>query len=133
MSKTTLPSGAVLDITLLPFEIAWEISQNVTKELGKLEIDPSVLSLFNKPKGEDIALSELFSLKNPLCAVLSNQVFIDCAKTCFTKCTYKSLRIDQDTWESVDARGDFISAVYCVLLENISPFFKNLDSFLPKK
>jgi hypothetical protein len=117
----------------MPFETAWDVSQNVTKELGKLDIDSSALNLFNKPKDADVDLADLFSLKNPICAVLSNRVLVDCAKTCFTKCTYKSLRIDQDTWESEEARSDFIPAVYYVLLENLSPFFKNLTSFLPTK
>ena len=131
--KVNLPSGKILDITIMPFEIAWEISQNVTKELGKLNLNPDALKLFNKPKGSDIEIEELFSLKDPLCAILSNSVFIDCAKTCFMKCTYNSLRIDQDTWESEEARADFILVVYYVLVNNLSPFFKHLGSFLPTK
>lgn len=131
--KITLPSGASLDITIMPFETSWGVSQAVIKELGRLEVDSSVLDVFKKDRNAEIDLAELFSLKNPICAVLSNPVFVEAAKTCFVKCTYKSMRINEDTFEDQGSRGDFIPAVYYVLLENISPFFTNLTSVFSTK
>jgi hypothetical protein len=131
--KINLPSGSILDVTLMPFEIAWEVSQAVLKEVKKLDIETAALDLFNRPKEADVGIGDLLKLKDPICEVLSNPVFVENAKKCFVKCTYKSLRIDDDTFESVEARGDFIHIVYHVLSTNISPFFKSLDSFLPKK
>jgi len=48
--KIKLPSGAVLDVTLMPFETAWEVCQLVTKEIEKLSIDPKVMNFFPEMK-----------------------------------------------------------------------------------
>lgn len=124
--KINLPSGAVLDITLMPFERAWEISQTVIKEIEKIDADIGFLL-----RGE-FDPSELIKLKGPICSLLSNRVIVNMAKECFVKCAINGLRIDDQTFETPSMRGDFIFAAFHVLVENISPFFKNLGSFFTK-
>jgi hypothetical protein len=131
--KITLPSGAVLDITLMPFKTAWAVSQTVIKELGRLEVDTSILSLFKNERDYNVSLADILSLKSPVCAILSNKIIEEEAITCFTKCTYKGLRITEDTFEAEESRGDYIYACFHVLSSNLSPFFTSLTSFLPKK
>ena len=131
--KITLPSGAILDITLMPFETAWEVSQMVTKEIEKLAIDPSVMHMFSRDEKTDVNLSEIFNLKGPICSILANPVLVDAAKICFFKCTYNDVRIDKNTFEKVECRSDFIPAIYFVLKENLSPFFGSLLSFFTTK
>ena len=49
--KYTLPSGAELEVTLLDFEPAFEISQIVTKFVGLLDIDLKSLEVEKSERG----------------------------------------------------------------------------------
>jgi hypothetical protein len=124
MSKTTLPSGAVLDITLLPFEEAWGVSQSITKEIERIDFDIKSINW------QEFKMSNVVNLKNPICAILSSQIVIEAAKVCFKRCTYNGLKIDSQTFEKREHRSDFLPVVFHVLKENISPFFENLFSSL---
>lgn len=124
MAKITLPSGAVLDITLLPFEEAWGVSQTITKEIERINFDIGSFSL------KEFVMSDIVNLKNPICAILSSKSIIDAAKICFKRATYNGLKIDSQTFENRDARPDFLPVVFYVIKENVSPFFENLLSSL---
>jgi hypothetical protein len=124
MSKTTLPSGAVLDITLLPFEEAWGVSQSITKEIERIDFDIKSINW------QEFKMSNVVNLKNPICAILSSQIVIEAAKVCFKRCTYNGLKIDSQTFEKREHRSDFLPVVFHVLKENISPFFENIFSSL---
>lgn len=126
MSKITLDSGAVLDITLLPFEEAWGVCQTLTKELEKIQFDPRSINF------SDFQATDIINLKSPICAILSSQAVLECAKTCFKRCTYNGLKIDSQTFEKRELRADFLPVVFQVLKENVSPFFENLLSSLKK-
>lgn len=124
MSKITLPSNAVIDITLLPFEEAWGVSQSITKEIERIDFDIKSINW------AEFKMTNIVNLKNPICAILSSQVVIDAAKVCFKRVTYNGLKIDSQTFEKREARADFLPVVFYVLKENISPFFENLFSSL---
>lgn len=124
MSKITLPSGAVIDITLLPFEEAWGVSQSITKEIERIDFD------IKSVNWQEFQMSNVLNLKNPICAILSSTVVVDAAKICFKRVTYNGLKIDSQTFEKRESRSDFLPVVFYVLKENISPFFENLFSSL---
>jgi len=125
--KKDLPSGAVLEIFLLPFSDAWNVSQNISSVLEKLNIDLKELAKeVNTP-------ADFLALKGPILALLSNKEVFEEANKCFKLCVYNKLKIDKDTFESKESRGDFIACVFFALSENIAPFFVNLVSFLAKK
>lgn len=128
--KIILSSGAKLEITPLPYLKAWSVSQIVIKEVEKIGLDPKDLKSidFNNPMAADV-----LNFKNPLCAVLASESILEAAKTCMERCTYNGLRIDDDTFERIEARQDFLPVVFSVLKENISPFFANLFSYFTKK
>lgn len=128
MQKITLDTGAVLDITLLPFWEAWAVSRIVLRELKKLDVNDFKGISFEKPTAED-----MLNFKTPLCAILASEELLEAAKTCFKKCTYNGLKIDADTFEKKDARRDFIMCCYHVIWENISPFFESLVSLFKAK
>lgn len=125
--KITLPSGAILDITLLPFEEAWTVVQTITKVLEGIHIDLKEVDFAN------IGATDVFNLKSPICAVLSNKDIIDAARICFKRTLYNGIKIDGHTFETKDSRKDFLPVVYHVIKENISPFFANLLSLLGTK
>lgn len=124
MIKTTLPSGSILEITLLPFEEAWGVSQMITKEIEKIDFDIKSIDWTS------FHMTNVVNLKNPICAILSSKEIIDAAKICFKRATYNGLKIDSQTFEKREYRADFLPAVFHILRENISPFFENLFSSL---
>jgi len=127
MIKVSMPSGSVLDITLLPYEKAWGVCQTITRTIEKLDIDLKGIN----PK--DWKGTDLLNLKGPLCNILSSNEIIEAGKVCFERCTYNGLRIDSMTFENRDNRRDFIPAIFHSLKENVTPFFENLLSFLQTK
>jgi hypothetical protein len=124
--KIDLPTGAVLDITLLPYEQAWDISQRITKVLETIDIDIKSID-FKNP-----TYSDVIGFKGPLFNILSSKEVLEAAKICLTRCTYNGLKIDSMTFESKESRKNFLPVMYHVLKENISPFFEGLISFLSK-
>lgn len=124
--KINLQSGAVLDITLLPYEEAWDISQRITKVLETIDIDIKAID-FKNP-----SYSDVIGFKGPLFNILSSKEVLEAAKICLTRCTYNGLKIDSMTFEARESRKDFLPVMYHVLKENISPFFEGLISFLSK-
>lgn len=125
MEKITLPSGAELQISLLPFEEAWDVCQTVTKVLEGLNINFNDLEI-SKP-------SDMFQLKTPLMQLLSNKQIIEAARICFKRSLYNNIKIDMGTFETPSARGDFLFVCWYCLYHNIAPFFSNLISFLNQK
>jgi hypothetical protein len=128
MPKITLETGSILDITLLPFWEAWEISRVVINELKKLDVED-----FKGIDFEHINVNDMLNLKTPLCSILASKELIEASKTCFKKCTYNGLRINDDTFENKEARQDFIIVCYHAIWENISPFFGSLASLFKTK
>jgi len=124
--KIDLPTGAVLDITLLPYEQAWDISQRITKVLETIDIDIKSID-FKNP-----TYSDVIGFKGPLFNILSSKEVLEAAKICLTRCTYNGLKIDSMTFESKESRKNFLPVMYHVLKENIAPFFEGLISFLSK-
>jgi hypothetical protein len=124
--KVKLPSGAELDITLLPYEEAWDIQAVVAAVLERMQIDLKGLDLQN------LLATDMIQFKGPILHLLSSKEVKDAAQKCFVKCTYANRRIDSQTFEPKAARGDFIPAMFHALKENISPFFGGLLSLLTK-
>ena len=127
IDKINLPSGAVLDITLLPFEEAWKVCQIITRVVEKINVDLSQVDL------RQLGVADVMNFKGPLCALLASQDVIDSAKICFKRCTHNGLKIDGQTFDKAEFRADFLPAVYHAIRENIAPFFANLLSYLGKK
>jgi|SRR5215217_2733933 len=112
-----LPSGAKLRIQIAPFAVAKKLYQVVAKEAKGIEYDHNKTEVGTVVK--DLVLSAFSSEE------------IDAALwACLTSCTYdgsgKELRVDQHTFESIDARQDYIKACIEVAKDNIGPFAKSL-------
>lgn len=124
MVKHKLPSGAQFEIHALSFEKAWEITQIVLKEFESVKLDLKSTD-FKELMGMDV-----FALKGPICGILSSQTMVAAAKKCFAHCLYNNARIDENTFDSSEARGDFIFCCFYALKENVYPFFASLISSL---
>lgn len=110
--EVTLPSGKVLSITLAPFEDAKELQQALLEEVKTLSVDPT---------GN---MADLY--KDLFCAGFSSKKVEKALMKCMNRVTYDGVRIDKDTWEPEEARGDYMPTCVEVGKANILPFLKSL-------
>jgi len=122
-AKYTLPSGIAFEVTPLPYEDAWGVTQSFFAVVEKLNIDLQGLDL------SALSSVDVLKFKGPICSVLASNDCLKAAKTCFSRCLYNNLKIDASTFESKQARGDFLFACFYALKENIAPFFETALSF----
>jgi hypothetical protein len=114
MNKSVqLPSGAKLVITVSPFAVSRALYQALLEELKGLKLDP---------KAEiDVNL-----WKDLFCSALSSKKIEACLEECMKRATYNGRKIDSDTFEPVEARGDYFDVCFEVAKENVLPFAKSL-------
>lgn len=113
--KIKLVSGKELDITLAPFEDSKSLYAACAEEVKGLKVDPDQSVDINFLK--DIFLTGIFSKKIEQALV-----------KCMSRATYAGLKIDKDTFEEEEARGDYMQVCFEVARANISPFTKNLSA-----
>ena len=111
--KTALPSGAELEVTMSPFKIAKALYMAVADEMKALKLDPK-------------AEVDVNFWKDLMCTGVASKRIEEALAECMKRCTYKGLKITDDTWEPVEARGDYLQACFEVAKENILPFTKDL-------
>lgn len=115
VKEVKLPSGAILKLRPAAFAISKALYQAVLDEVKGL-------SIFGKPDVE--MYKELF------CYGFSSKKIESCLWECFKVCQYcdgrGELKVDQDTFESLSARDDYMTVCMEVAKENISPFVKSL-------
>lgn len=116
MREVKLPSGAVLKIQAAPFMAAKALYQAILKELRTVT--------FNSE------LESMSVLKDVFCSGFSSLEIERCLGECLKRCTYNAngteLKIDNDTFEPVDARQDYMTVCIEVAKENVGPFVKSL-------
>jgi hypothetical protein len=124
MERIDLPSGAVLEVDLLSYEKGWKVMQKLSKAFESLDIDLKGVD-FKKLSEQDV-----LRFKNPICHLLADDKILEATKECFTKCLYNNQRIDSSTFDSKEARKDFVFAAFHALRCNLEPFFEGLVSSL---
>lgn len=112
MKEITLPSGAILKINLAPFADAKGLYQSLLEELKSVEL--------NSKK----EITEV--IKDMACLAFSSKKIEAAIWKCFEKCLYNDMKIDKDTFEPMEARGDYMVVCVEVAKENVLPFAKNL-------
>jgi len=113
MKEVTLPSGKLLQINVAPFLDSKALYQAFLEEVKFLEV-----------KGTDQIDFNL--LKQLVCVSLSSKKIELALEKCLVRALYDGRIISSSTWESVDARGDYIQACVEVAKENVLPFLKSL-------
>ena len=116
MREVKLPSGAILKINLAPFAESKALYQAVLSEGKGIELS--------------IATDTVTLYKQFFCVGFSSPEIERCLWKCMERCTYNGgkgdLKIDEDTFEPVEARDDYMSVCIEVGKENILPFMKSL-------
>jgi len=114
MIKKELPSGAKLEINLAPFADANALYKAAAKELKSIKVSPE-MDVFDANFIKDIG-----------CSLICSDEITNAVMVCVKRCTYNGLKIDSDTFESEEARGDYTSVLLEVAKENLIPFLKGL-------
>lgn len=116
MKEVKLPSGAVLKITPSPFAVSKALYQAVLREAKGISVSAKT------------ELGNVF--KDLFCTGFSSPEIEVCLWKCFERCTYNSgngdIKIDENTFEPVNAREDYTPVCMEVARENILPFGKSL-------
>lgn len=112
MKEVVLPSGRKLSVQPAPFKEAKALYQALATEFLRADID-----------GE----AELANLiKNVMCLAISSPRVEAALEPCLRRCTYNSLRISEESFESEEAREDYLDICIEVSKENLTPFTKSL-------
>lgn len=114
--EVTLPSGAKLKIGLAPFAEAKALYQALLRELRVI------------PFSAKTDMAGLY--KDLFCAGFASDEVEKALWVCFKRCQYcdkrGDLKIDDQTFEPVEAREDYLTACMEVAKENTLPFVKSL-------
>lgn len=107
-----MPSGAILKVQVAPFADAKDLYQALLRDLKHIEVSTKV---------------EIASLYRDLfCHGFSSQGIESTLWTCFARCTLDGSKIDKDTFEPVERRGDYVQVCIEVAKANVFPFVKSL-------
>lgn len=121
MIKYVLPSGDEFNITPLPFDESWEISQNILHEIKDLNINLEGVDF------ESIKDADVIRFMGPICHILSSHNIRDKVIQCFKRCNINGQKVGFE-----EKRGDYVFAAFYALKENVYPFFENLATIFQK-
>ena len=122
----SLPSGASLEIQIAPFATSHKLWQTIARELTRVEFT------FDMSAIEDASARDFNSLKNAVFQVLQSDAVDAAMRDCAKRCLYNHQRITDSTFDSVEARADYLPVAWEVTLANIRPFANSLLSLLSK-
>lgn len=118
--KVSLPSGAVLEMTVAPFLEGRRLLSAVSACIKSVKVDASL--------GD---ASNLNSLKDVFLSCLTSKDVEDALLECMKRCTYNGQRITSwDIFEDMKAREDYMTICVEVAKFNLAPFTKNLLQLL---
>ena len=114
--EVKMPSGALLRIQPAPFKASKALYQAILVELKGITLDLK---------------SELASLyKDLLCTAFSSPAveaaIWECMKSCILEKAGIKSKVAEASFESIDARGDYLIACMEVAKDNIAPFMRSL-------
>ena len=116
MKEIDLPSGAKLKLGVVPFEFSKALFQAILEEAKALSLASSM------------EMADVY--KSLFCIGFSSKKIEACLWKCFEKVIYEDkrgpLKIDKDTFEPVENRGDYMAVCLAVTKDNIDPFVKGL-------
>lgn len=127
--KMTLKSGATLDVTRSPFEICHRLFKTVIKELKSvdLELGQNLGSTFSL----DLTDKTLNTAKNAIFTLLSSQEIEDVLWECFGRVLYNNKKLTKNLFDEEKAMEDYLEIAKEVLVFNLTPFQKSLESLFP--
>ncbi len=112
MREVELPSGAVLKVQPSTFANSKALYQAMLTVLHDVKVELA-------PNAADL-------IKDVFCRGFSSKPIESALWKCFPSCLYGLSKISEETFEPVEARGDYTKVCMEVARENVDPFFKSL-------
>src|ERR1700689_2524355 len=119
MEIKTLASGAVLEMTMAPFEDGHRLLKAVSKEIENTKINAG--------------MQDIEAIKNLMMRAIYSEDIDRALAPCLTRCKYNkqplSIKLFADETiaddEKVRRRGDYLPVIKEVLMFNLTPFFSS--------
>lgn len=121
MLKFQLQSGSQIEINLASVEAALHLYRTLMWECQKAGLDITI--------ADDTTIAGI--LQNNIKAILNilgSEIVLDAIKGCCDKVLYNKERFNMEIFEDEKARADFFPLMILVGVENLRPFFPNLNS-----
>jgi hypothetical protein len=131
--KKTLKSGATLDITRSPFVIGHKLFKTILTEMKGVHLQlglkdgQSIGSLFDLEMTDEA----INTAKNGILTLMSSQDIEDVLWECMPRVLYNNKKIDLNLFEDDRAAEDFLEIFKEVMVVNLAPFRKSLESLFP--
>ena len=128
MYTITGVNGAEIKIDVAPFKDAIALKNVVFGSLAETGIDISSLDLKTLNLKTEIDQNVIDTIMKPLLKVDSSPEFYFAIFKCMNRCLYNGSKITEETFEPIEARGDYYLILLEVLKANLLPFIKELVS-----
>lgn len=113
--KVALPSGAELEMTMLPFQEGRKLYKAITRALKDVHVDMNM------------EIQDLNALKDALIEITTNKEVEDEVLNALKRCTYNNERVlSWDFFDPLDKRQDYFSVCWEVVKFNLYPFASRL-------
>lgn len=127
--KKVLDSGSTLEITRSPFALSHRLFKATMKELGHVDLNfgvqgKSVKDVFKMDVNDQV----INTIKNTLAKLLCSEEIEAILWLCFERALYNDQKITKDIFENETAAGDFLEISKEVMVYNLIPFSKGLQS-----
>lgn len=124
MNETlTLKSGVELQLQIASFSVANKLFQTVVNEIRSVDI-----RLENVKSFQDLISGDLNGVKNILLQIAGSKTVEMALHECMGVCLYKGQKLNPKvSFESKDARQDYLPVAWEVMKFNLSPFFAGID------
>lgn len=117
----TLKSGATLTIGIAPFLAGTKLIRTISRELALVKVD------FDLDTLNGVGAKDISTLKNALFTLLASEAVEHAIMECAKKSLYNGQGITAGTFESEEARPDYLPVMAEVVKANLRPFFSGLD------
>ena len=124
----TLKSGRQLLLGLAPFSVGTKLFKAVLAEVRSVEIDATKMDLNMELNLTKLDPKLIGTVKNLLCEIAGSDAVEAAVFECMSRCTLAGIKIDRTTFESAEAREDYLPVVVEVMKFNLAPFFRGLAS-----
>ena len=128
--KKTLPSGAILEVTLASFEEGNALMKAVVKEVESLKISLGEFSFKGFDINSEMSNEMINTVKNYAARMISSEEIEVCLWKCIGRARYDNQPITKDLFEKSERRVDYLIIMKEVMVYNLAPFFSGLGSLL---
>jgi hypothetical protein len=129
MKELTGNNGAKIKIGVAPFKDSMALKNAIFAEFTKGGLDINGI-LGGKGVGDFLSMDaqdlDINKIVLPILQIDSSDAVSNALFRCMARCTYNSGVINEDTFETEAARGDYYLVAFEVLKANLAPFFSGV-------